>query len=117
MPPAKDDVSRATRARRDPRAEPDSVPPAAVTEEVVAGARRDPRVDPLSIPAMPAVHLPVSAEEGAPPRSGTAGSPGSRVGANPRFAELEPLFARNAWRSPSAWAPSTRQESCRPPWG
>ena len=55
-----------------------------MTDEVVTGSRRDPRVDPASIPAMPAVHLPVD-----------AASPGAVR--DPRFAELEPLFARTAW--------------------
>jgi hypothetical protein len=94
MPAAKDEVSRRARRRHDPRAEPDSVPavpavhpvteggaqPAGVaSEEVVASARRDSRADPASIPAPEA--------EAAPAASCDA-----------RFAELEPLFARNAWR-------------------
>ncbi len=113
MPPAKDEVARRGRSRRDPRAEPErrdpraepeSIPPGAsggeerpppstrdapraaraVSEEVVAGPRRDPRTDPASVPAMPAVHPP---EAGAAPAHVDA-----------RFADLEPLFARNAWR-------------------
>jgi hypothetical protein len=96
MPLAKDEVSRGARARRDPRAEPDSVPPvpsspahtAAVTDEVVEAARCDPRADPPSVPAMAAVREPPPAEP--------AVAPADPVDA--RFAELEPLFARSAWR-------------------
>ena len=92
MSSAKDEVSRRSPGRRDPRAEPESIPPAAMTDEVVTGSRRDPRVDPASIPAMPAVHLPV--DEATAVNGGDA-TPGAVR--DPRFAELEPLFARTAW--------------------
>ena len=95
MTSAKNEVSRRGSARRDPRVEPDSVPPVpAVVDEVAPAARRDPRADPDSIPAMPAVAAPppVEHEQELP-----AGEPDAPK-ADPRFVDLDPLFARNAWR-------------------
>jgi len=95
MSSAKDEVSRRGSARRDPRAEPESVPPApAVIDEVARAGRRDPRVDPDSIPAMPAVTAPLPVDDG---QQGPAGEPDAPR-ADPRFVDLDPLFARNAWR-------------------
>jgi hypothetical protein len=81
MAAAKEKVSRRTKGRLDPRAEPEE--PAVAVEEVAPGVRPDPRAEPVPVPPVPAASA--AAGGAAPP------------GVDPRLAELDPLFARTAW--------------------
>jgi len=82
-------------ARRDPRAEPESPLPAGVVEEVAPRVRRDPRAESEHPPAEPAAAAPAPHEE-PEAREPEAREP-TPPPPDPRFAELEPLIARNAW--------------------
>ncbi len=120
MTTGKSDGSHRRITRRDPRAEPDSPLPAGVVEEVAPSVKRDPRADPDTVPPTPAiaatevvakVHpepVPVPVPE-SPRESGTGTGTGTGPNSatthtaapapvDPRFAELEPLVARNAWK-------------------
>lgn len=105
MTAGKSDGSHRRTTRRDPRAEPDSPLPAGVVEEVAPSVKRDPRAEPDTVPPTPAVAAPPPTEE--PPSPAHTEEPPSVAHADrapapptmdPRFAELEPLIARNAWK-------------------
>jgi hypothetical protein len=116
MASAKDEIAPRSTARRDPRAEPESVPamravrpepsPAAresspaVVDEVAPPVRRDPRADPD----------PIHEDSAIRPRRGGSAAPDADIDVelsaaepapaarDPRLAELEPLFGRTAWK-------------------
>ena len=147
MPSAKDEVARRTTTRRDPRAEPESLPPqralrsadgppsepvpsSARRDEVSEAVKRDPRADPESLPAMSAVRprsspdaapeAPLDAdpsfEADAPPTQSSPSPVLASSAVDPRLADLEPLFARTAWRDiADKLGPPEQADSLPPP--
>jgi hypothetical protein len=120
MASAKDEVSRRTGTRVDPRADPDSNPTAAdapspaLREEVAPRAKkRDPRADPDSIRAMPAVvpdreaERPSTPEPPSPPVEAEPAPPAEAEPASPPVeAESPPVEAEAPAAAEKATAPA-----------
>jgi hypothetical protein len=140
MPSAKDEIARRSTARRDPRAEPDSVPamravkpeeePAAresspvLRDEVAPSVRRDPRADPephyesSSIRAKAVAASPeadIDVELPADPPAAEAPSSSASAPLDPRLAALEPLFGRTAWKEIADKLGPPEQAAALPP--
>lgn len=87
----------------------ESSPSPSVREEVAPSVKRDPRADPptATVPEMRAVRPAASADADAdldvelsadPPAAPSASAASPSATLDPRFAELEPLFGRTAWK-------------------